>query len=155
MKEIQLTRKKVALVDNHDFHSINKYMWSLSGCRRYAVRDDENGRRIYMHREIMKTPVGVDVDHIDGDGLNNRRKNMRNCTRSQNHMNRKAYTFKKHSRFKGVTLDKSAKKKRWMARIKKDRKNIHIGRFLTEIEASKAYDKKAIELFGKFARING
>ena len=99
----------------------------------------------------MNAPAGMQIDHINGNGLDNRKVNLRLCNSSQNQRNarkRKSGT----SRFKGVDWHKESKK--WRARICVNRKRIHIGRYKSEFEAAQAYDKKAIELFGEFASLN-
>jgi hypothetical protein len=103
-----------------------------------------------MHREIAGAPKGMVVDHIDGNELNNRRSNLRVCTVSQNHQNRRRTWGR--SRYKGVCFLK--KRNKWKAEIMVNRKHIHIGCFDEEEEAAKAYDKKAAELFGEFAYFN-
>ncbi len=90
-------------------------------------------------------------DHINGDGLDNRRSNLRIASPSQNVMNQKKRT-KTSSKFKGCYLEKSTNK--WVARITVNYKNIIIGRFKDELKASFAYDEKAKELFGEFAKLN-
>ncbi|MBN2130267.1 MAG: HNH endonuclease, partial [Sedimentisphaerales bacterium] len=105
----------------------------------------------YMHREIMQPPPGMMVDHIDGNSLDNRRRNMRNCTNQQN-MQNLAKSPRASGRFKGVYYDK--RRRTWYARICHNGKSIHLGTFGTEIEAARAYDKAAMELFGEFACLN-
>jgi hypothetical protein len=111
----------------------------------------ENGKAIYMHLEIMSAPDGMEVDHMNGNGLDNRRENLRLCTRAQNRMN-SVKRIGKSSTFKGVYWHKNCRK--WRASLKLDGKEIHIGYFNTELEAAEAYDEKALELFGEFAKPN-
>lgn len=90
-------------------------------------------------------------DHIDGDGLNNQRLNLRQSTKSQNNMNtNKGQGYS--SKYKGVTWDKARKK--WKCGIKINGKQIFIGRFIEEDDAALAYNQKASELFGEFSRLN-
>lgn len=104
-----------------------------------------------MHRLIMEAKQQQKVDHINGDGLDNRKENLRFATTSENAMN-KCSTKNKSSSYKGVSWYKRYKK--WQAQIKFKGKSIYIGIFDTEIEAAKAYDNKAKELFGEFAKLN-
>jgi hypothetical protein len=102
-----------------------------------------------LHRIILDAPKGTDVDHINGNGLDNRRCNLRLATRSQNHANR----FKKPgttSRFKGVRFERN----RWHAQIRVQYKKTYLGSFRDEIDAALAYNAAALEAFGEFARIN-
>ena len=99
----------------------------------------------------MNAPDGMEVDHINGNGLDNRKANLRLCTRAQNQMNSIKRTGKS-SIFKGVSWHKNAWK--WRANIKINQKDIHIGYFDTELEAAEAYDIEAIRLFGSFAKTN-
>ena len=160
MKEIKLTQNKVALVDDDMFEELNKYTWCATRSINskntfYAKRNKHGGRKvrkgIHMHRVILNTPDGMETDHIDGNGLNNQRYNLRPCTRQQNNANRKPYPDMS-SEFKGVNWRKDRDK--WRAYIKMDRKYIHLGHFDSETDAAHAYDAKAIELFGQFARPN-
>ena len=104
-----------------------------------------------LHRLILGLKPGdPNVDHKDGNGLNNLRNNLRLATQSQNCMNRqKTWGI---SKYKGVSWDKDVNK--WRSHIAKNGSQICLGRYISEIEAAEAYDKKAIELFGEFARLN-
>ena len=104
-----------------------------------------------LHRLILGLKKGdSEVDHIDGDGLNNLRSNLRLATKSQNGMNMRKR--KGTSKYKGVCWYKPYKK--WRTQIMKDYRQMHIGYYISEIDAAKAYDKKAKELFGKYVRLN-
>lgn len=148
---VPLTRGHMALIDDQDFPMIVDMKWR--SCRNYNtfyaqghVLVDGVWRTVMMHRLILDAPTGVLVDHINGDGLDNRRANLRLVNNSQNQMNRKNVTSS--SGYKGVTfLPKSGK---WQAQIKKDGKNIYLGVFKTPEQAHAAYTKKARELFGEF-----
>ncbi len=149
---VPLTQNTDAIVDAEDLISLSECRWNVSsqGKLRYARRKNK-GKTVYMHREIMNIPNGVQIDHINGNGLDNRKVNLRICNHSQNQQNR-AKRGNKSSRFKGVDWHKLSKK--WRARICINRKRIHIGYYNSENEAAKAYDQKAVELFGEFARLN-
>jgi len=161
MKEIPLTRGKVALVDDEDFDRINAFKWYAlydlkSGNwyaeRRLRIRGSDKRETVRMHRVIMKSPRrDFDVDHKDRNGLNNQKGNLRICTRTLNLGNQK---LRKSSLtgFKGVSY--SNKYKKFQAKIKFNRKAFFLGYFHTPQEAAVVYNKKAIELFGEFARIN-
>jgi len=148
---IPLTKGKVAIVDAADYEWLSKYKWHAVRCgqRFYAYRS-RNKRSISMHRIIMGEPKGMVVDHIDGNALNNRRSNLRVCRVSENVYNCRGR--KGSSRYKGVCRLKKLNK--WKAEVMLNGRHIHIGCFDDEMEAAKAYDKKAVELFGEFAYLN-
>lgn len=153
MKEIQLTQGQIALVDDEDFENLNQFRWCAVKIGRtfYAVRNvriDGKKRGVRMHCQILG---GKLIDHKDHNGLNNQKSNLRFCTASQNCMNKRK---RKNcvSIYKGVCFHKQHK--RWLAHIKKDGKDNHLGYFVTEIDAAKAYNIKAVELFGEFANLN-
>lgn len=162
MKIVELIGNKVALVDDADFVSVSKHKWRaqvnhLKGqVVWYAVRTvkgmDGKKRTIYLHREILGLMPhdGVKTDHADGDGLNDQRHNLRRADRSLNAMNTRKRPGA--SRFKGVSPD--SRYGTFVARIVKEQKEIYIGTFPTEEEAASAYNRKAQELFGEFARLN-
>jgi hypothetical protein len=151
IRQIPLSRGRFAIVDAADFEWLSRYHWTCrGGTNPYAARI-ERGRIIWMHREIMQTPPGLVCDHIDAVSLNNRRCNLRNCDRRQNSQNvpKRAHAT---SCYKGVSWDTRAGK--WRAKIKSHGKAYELGLFVSEIEAALAYDRKARELFGPFARLN-
>ncbi len=165
MREIPLTRGKIALVDNDDFEKVNQYKWCAVKHKNtfYAVRAEtlrsrqetrETGlprqKMVYMHRFIMNTPEGVETDHINHNGLDNQKGNLRLCTTTQNLQNKVPCVGT--SEYKGVYWAKWAKK--WMTRIQYEGKQVYLGYFDVEIDAAKAYDTKAKELFGPFAYPN-
>lgn len=156
MKEIQLTQGKIALIDDQDFELISKYKWRLQKGRNthYAITQIYHRRKmqiILMHRLILNPEKNMDVDHINHNGWDNTRSNIRVCTKSQNCMNRNSHKFSS-SVYKGVIWHKRNNK--WVARIRIDGKLIHIGSFSTEQEAAIEYNKKAIEMFGEYAKLN-
>ena len=151
MKEIQLTKGKVALVDDEDFEYLNQWKWRcLNG---YAKRNDPIGNGKYkdvaMQNQIMKPPPGFVVDHADNNKLNNQKSNLRICTYSQNLANRKIFSTNTTG-YKGVSIDKKCKHRKWYAQIKCK----VIGYFDNPIDAARAYDAKALEMYGDFARLN-
>jgi hypothetical protein len=152
MKNIQLTQGKVAIVDDADFEWLSQWPWFFS--TGYAIRREGKlfGRKnIMMHRLIMNTPEGMDTDHINGDKLDNRRENLRVCTRSQN-MQNTTRRSDNTSGYKGVDWDKENGK--WRAEIKVDSRRINLGRYDSAEEAALAYDRAAREYHGEFANTN-
>lgn len=156
MKEIPLSQGKIALIDDTDFEWLNQWKWCAWKGRTtfYALRNEKsNGKRITirMHQLILGISGNVQTDHKDGNGLNNQRFNIRECTVSQNLMNQRKHRDGQ-SKYKGVSWDKT--KKKWTARVCVEGKNKHFGRYCSELEAATAYDLNAAKLFGEFARIN-
>ena len=151
MKEIKLTKGKCTIVDDGNFEELNKYRWHLGpgGC---ASRGS-NRTTILMHRTIMDAPIGLVVDHIDGNPLNNTKSNLRLTDRFGNKRNSKSQV-NSASKYKGVTSFPKRKKRKWAASIRVNNKLIFMGRFETEEEAAKIYDAKAREYFGEFGRYN-
>tara|TARA_B100000959_G_C14601653_1_gene468356 strand:+ start:146 stop:628 length:483 start_codon:yes stop_codon:yes gene_type:complete len=157
VKEIKLTRGFVALVDDEDFERVSKLKWHATEISSidYAKHSyHENGKNLtlYLHRFVMKiTDRRCVVDHIDRDGLDCRKKNLRVCTQAQNTMNGVG-SKNSTSKYKGVSLVKRNKK--WRSQIMKNGKNMSLGDFKSEIEAARVYNEKAKELFGEFALLN-
>ena len=161
MKEIPLTQGKVALVDDADFNLLDQHKWTASPRKQtvYAKSDQRVTRGcacVYMHVFLMKPGAERAVDHINGNGLDNRRGNLRVCTKSQNQGNRRKGLFRNgtecSSKYKGVYWNK--RDRRWRAQIRQKSKCIYLGNFRNEHDAAMAYDAKARELFGEFARTN-
>jgi hypothetical protein len=149
VKRIPVTGGLWAYVDAADFDWLNRYTWHMMGGG-YAGRH-ENGKKVFMHRQIMKPPKGKVVDHIHGNRLDNTRANLHNCTPAENNRNRAKHRHSA-SRYFGVYREK--KKTKWEAVIYFKGKNRHIGYFADEIEAARAYDRKAAEWLGPAARLN-
>jgi hypothetical protein len=135
----------VALIDECDLPLITISKWSLMAVG-YALgwRD---GKNILMHRLIMNAQTGQEIDHANGNRLDNRRANLRFVTRSQNNANRRKPG---PNRFKGICKARGL----WLAQTKINGRPVFIGYFKTDVEAAKAYDAKAVELFGEFAHTN-
>lgn len=149
---IPLTQGKYAMVDAGDFKYLSRYKWhAVKGNSTYYAVRTQGRRSIRMHRMIMKAPKDMLVDHINHDGLNNTRANLRLCTKTQNAQNQRPRK-KTSSRYKGVHYDKKAKA--YYAKITHKGKRYTIGKFKDEVEAAKAYDKEAKKLFGQYACVN-
>lgn len=156
MKVIQLTKGFAAIVDDADFMELAQYRWCYSGkSNGYAVRrkkfPDGTAKLVYMHREIMGSPEGKEVDHRNRVRLDNRRENLRVSTHAQNCQNMGKFPSNK-SGFKGVHFAK--KNKNWVAQISCNGKMTHLGSFKTPEEASLAYNAAASRLHGEFANLN-
>ena len=158
MKEavkIPLSNGMYALIDESDRKLVEGYKWHALKAPNnyYAITPMKNRQRsnLKMHRLILDAPKGMEVDHINHDGLDNRRENIRLCTTAQNHANMRSRK-NSSSRFKGVGLHKPSGK--WVARIVVNRKYVHLGCFQDEEDAAKAYDVKAKEHFGVFSFTN-
>lgn len=154
---VPLTRGYYATIDVADAERVLKFCWHAQrshGNRFYASRrvGMEDGLSANLHRFILELPEGLDlqVDHIDGDPLNNRRSNLRLCTATDNLANRRITKANRSSRYKGVTRSP----KSWGAAISRDGKEYRLGNFPTEEEAARAYDVAARILHGEFARLN-
>jgi len=153
MKLITLTQGYFAKVDDKNYEWLNQWKWRINKIRKYCyacshTKGPHNLRKtILMHRLIMNTPKGMQVDHIDHDGLNCLEENMRNVTHGQNQMNRIPMGY---SKYLGVTKHY----KQYRASIQTNKIIYRIGCFSTEEEAARAYDIKAKELHGEFANFN-
>ena len=156
MKQIKLTKGKVALVDNEDYERIVCHKWFARfsanrwGVYRWGTRG-QNRKMVAMARFILNTPRNLVVDHINNNVFDNRKNNLRACTQKQNTANRSKVKGGT-SKYKGVSYNKKLNK--WQAESKKDHKHYYIGIFDSEEKAARAYDKKAKELFGDFAWLN-
>lgn len=164
MKKIQLGHQKNAareysLVDDEDFEKFNQYMWCVFNKKselKYAARNiyseaTKKWKVIFLHREIMKTPKGFVVDHINHDGLDNRKENLRNCTTAENLRNARR-TEDNTSGYKGVCWNKLRKK--WYAYACVSGKRIHLGCFFDKEKAARAYDDAAKKYYKEFASLN-
>jgi len=152
-KQIQLTQGQVALVDDADYEWLNQWKWcaSRAGNKFYATRNDYNGQNniVRMHNVIMGSSDGMDVDHKNGNGLDNRRKNLRICTRGDNVRNRKKPRV---NDYPYIGIQPSGKK--WRSYIGHAGQVIYLGTYLTPEEAARAYDEAAKSYFGEYANLN-
>lgn len=177
MKEIQLSKGYIAIVDDEDYEELCKRSWHVVIYNKekrkqhiYAqttLKKDGNKKNFKMHRLIMKvTDPNIEIDHINGNTLDNRRCNLRVCNRSENNQNSIKRNRKNSespiSKYKGVRYSfiykKNGKKyirnKPWVAGAILNGKTKHLGYFVSEIDAANAYDKFVLENYGKFAKIN-
>lgn len=155
MKTIPLTQGKFALVDDEDFERVSRHKWFArkTGGLWYAVRSVWGGEPPlqYMHAFIYGEAHGLQIDHRDGNGLNNQGANLRAATSSQNHANQRL-SLRNTSGYKGVTF--VAKLGKWQAQTKANRRPFYLGIYDTPEDAARAYDGAAEVLFGEFARLN-
>lgn len=156
VKEIPLTKGRVALVDDEDYEHLMQWKWHLYN-KGYANRTIEapreaGGKRkktgCQMHRYIMNAPKGSMIDHINGDKLDNRKENLRFCTDQQNKMN-----CPPRKKYKGASRVKSCHN-RWEVQIRVNGKKLYIGMYDSEEKAALAYNEAAKKYFGEFAWLN-
>lgn len=154
---IPLTKDCFALIDESDFSIVGPFKWHVTSrqnrAQQYATRTigrRDTEVRIYMHNAILNPSDGLLVDHINGNGLDNRRCNLRLCTRSQNCANSR--NRPSLSGYRGVTFSKSTNK--WVAQINKDNRKYCLGYFEDKVRAAITYDEAAVRFFGPFAKLN-
>lgn len=155
MVSVPLSNGGAALIDDEDVHVVLAHSWcridSRRGRQSYA-KATINSRTAMMHRLVMGvTDSCMQIDHVNGNGLDNRRGNLRVADNSTNQANIPKLGVRS-SRFKGVTWHASAC--RWQAQLKVRGRNLYLGLFASEEDAARAYDAAALEHFGEFARPN-
>jgi hypothetical protein len=147
MRTLNLSNGVYAFVDDSDYFKVSHYTWcKLEQDGKVYAKTTIAGVTVLLHRLILNISEGL-VDHRDGNGLNNQRENLRIATHAENMQNRRIFKNNK-SGYKGVFYRQS--KGKWVAQIRR----FHIGYYDDPIEAAKAYDQWAKELFGEFARLN-
>ena len=149
MREIPLTRGLSAIVDDEDYDEMSRFPWHAvktpGGSTFYAAR-----RCVRMHNQIMNvSSTGIEVDHENGNGLDNRRSNLRLATRTEQLWNTRRRSDNT-SGYKGV----SSFRERWRAEITVNGRRVHLGLFDDPADAGHAYDAAALEYFGEFACTN-
>jgi hypothetical protein len=159
MKEIKLTQDKIALVDDEDYPLLSAMSW-------HAWYNKNNGQ-FYAHHSVYqkgKSPATVrmhhfvlgitdsstQVDHENGNPLDNRKQNLRICDRNQNARNRTRTHKRNTSGYRGIVKTTVNKSKPWVARIQIGDRRKHLGYFYTAEEAARAFDKAAKEIYGEF-----
>lgn len=148
MKEIPLTHGQTAIVDDDNYERLSAYSWHANrSASNYYAATTMGDSEILMHRMVIECK-GQHVDHINGNGLDNRRANLRACNATQNHQNTRRIWGA--SQFKGVHRCRN----KWRAQIVVDGKKIHLGVFTDEQDAAKTYDDAAMKNFGEFAATN-
>ena len=148
------------LIDDEDFDLISKYNWYVYKPHKsttyysratHTIKENKNAK-IYIHRLILGvTDPSIFVDHIDGNGLNNQKLNLRICSQSENMRNMKKPISNK-SGFKGVFYRKD--RNTYAAAIVVKGKKHHLGHFKNKLDAANAYNQAAIKYFGEFAKLN-
>ena len=153
---VPLTKGREAVIDACDVGLVSQFNWHLVNVRGqypYAMRVEKiNGKRarVFMHRAIAAKTDDLFIDHIDGNGLNNRRSNLRQATPRENSQNQRA-PISNTSGQKGVCWNK--RRGKWQAQIRVDRKLVYLGLFARKEDAAAAYDAAAVQHFGKFANL--
>lgn len=152
-RTIPLTRGVEAMVDAADYGRLSAIKWHAHECRGtfYAANGGGKQGRVFMHRLVCDAPKGLQVDHINGNSLDNRRANLRPCVDQQNRWNRGARA-NSASGIKGVMLCRRTG--RWAAAITANGKRHYLGSYADQADAARAYDAAALHLHGAFARLN-
>jgi hypothetical protein len=149
--KIMLTRNKFCTIDDDDYELCSKYKWHCLGTNDkylYSART-ENGKTILMHREILNCPNHLCVDHINGNTLDNRKENLRICTKAENNRNCKARSDKKENTPRGIYKRMYG----YESSIRVDKKRIYIGHFKDIKTAILKRNEMMIKYHGKFARL--
>lgn len=155
---IPLADGRFTIVDDEDADLASSYSWwannrpnTTYACAHVPGSGRRGQKSISLHRLLLDAPPGIQVDHIDHDGLNNRRSNLRLATNAQNQANRRKKPGAA-SRFRGVSWHKASGS--WQACIRRDGRQCHLGHFKDETDAARAYDAAARSVFGDFALLN-
>ena len=153
--EISLSQNLKALIDEEDYPLVSKYIWHAYKSKNTwgAATHPSRNKSISLHRLIMSCPKGMCVDHINGNGLDNRRENLRICTIAENNRNRVRMQKNNISGFRGVFWEKSCKK--WRSQISINNKNVHLGIFKNIEDAYNKYCEASKRYYGEFSPIGG
>lgn len=153
MIEIPLTNSTlIAVIDDEDYINIGGYNWQLNKhTRTYFATSTICGKPTMLHYMIWPHKEGFEIDHRDGNGLNNQKSNFRYATHAQNNAN-KGLTIANTSGYKGICFDR--RRNKWQAKICINYKQMGLGNYATKEEAARAYNLAAIKYHGEFARLN-
>lgn len=154
MRRIELTKGLSTLIADEDYKEVSKYSWYAHKGRHtfYAARRGAGKVFIYLHRFLLSAQPNELVDHVNGDGLDNRRQNLRTCSMSQNSGNQHRLRTDNTSGYRGVHQDK--RDGSWIAQIRGGGKVRHLGTFKNAKDAAKAYNEAALRQYGEFAKLN-
>lgn len=146
--EISLGNGRVAIIDSVDLPLVSECAWRAQKGKSGTYYAAANGGKL-LHRVLLGSPKGLLVDHENGDGLDNRRSNLRVCNNAENTRNQRK-RLGVTSKFKGVT----SRHGQWVAAIQKNGRKVHLGSYTSEELAAKQYDRAARLMFGRFAKTN-
>lgn len=149
MKVIELTNGQTSFVSDQDAPLVSKFKWRYALINGLPYVQQATTPYPLLHRFLLNAKKGQIIDHINGNGLDNRRDNLRFCTHTQNMWNRKVHK-NSSSGYRGVHKNRNA----WCARIAVNKIRIRLGSFERAVDAAKAYDKVAKLHYGVFARLN-
>jgi HNH endonuclease/AP2 domain len=155
--QIPLTRGMFTIVDAADLPFVSSFKWCAQpvGQGRFYVSTRRNNKLLLLHRVLLRAAEDQWVDHINHDPLDNRRSNIRLCSKQENAINKTKQLGCHLSQYKGVAYAAYLNKKNpWMAFISKNKKRTHLGYFPTELEAAQAYNQAALHLHKEFACLN-
>lgn len=149
MKEIALTQGLVALVDDEDYERLNQFTWyAHKGKNTFYARTSQKPM-VYMHKMLLDAPI---VDHINGNGVDNTKNNLRAASQTNNNANGRKRRNATSSKFKGVSFDSTRQK--WECKVNFQGRRVFFGRYDSELDAAKAYNEAALSIFGSFAKVN-